>query len=205
VKRNIAAVAVLMTAGLSLTAPAFASTSTTNSRCEAAKTEVTKAQAAYDTALSVASARAKAVGFTQTDIEQAKGYLADGKIDAVEQGKLLGLYAARDASKKINVATDVPKLKAVLDTRLALNAAIAAKNIECKTGGSSSTPSKSDATSKSSNGSNSSKSSTGSSSSKSTGPDTKIKPTGAPATGDGSTLFAGASLSPGYWGLRRST
>jgi hypothetical protein len=183
VKRSIAAVAVLMTAGLSLTAPAFASTSTNTSRCETATAEVTKAQGAYNSALSVASARAKALGFTQADIDQAKGYLADGKIDKVEQGKLLGLYTARDASKKIDVATDTPKLKAVLDTRLALNAAIAAKNIECKT---SDTPAsdKGDA-----NASDRGKANGKGHQPKSTGtPDTKIKPKGAPATGDGSTL-----------------
>jgi hypothetical protein len=113
-----------------------------STRCGTATEKVDQAQVAYDTALKAAEARAREVGFTEAEIAQAKAALADGKVEAAEQTSLYKLYEARPAQQKADLMADLPKLKAVFDTRLALNAAIAARNVECSSKTGANLPSK---------------------------------------------------------------
>ncbi len=102
-------------------------------QCGTATDAASSAQTAYDTALSNAEVRARALGFTDAAIADAKAALADGVISDSEKAKLLTDYATRGSGATVNLSTDVPMLKAVLDTRLALNAAIAERNVQCNT------------------------------------------------------------------------
>lgn len=140
------ALTVTVLAALTLGGGGVAHAAADSTTCTTAKEASAEALVAYNGALNKATLRAKALGFTAEEIDTAKGTLADGKVSAAEQAKLLALYAARDEGAKVDVATDLPLLKAVLDTRLAWNAAVAAQNIACAGTSSVVTPSLAPAT-----------------------------------------------------------
>jgi len=87
------------------------------------------AQVSYTNALNVVVARAKELGFTPANISQAETLLAQGKITAAQQAQLMQIYS--EHASMFTLVGDLPKIKAVLDTRLTLNAAIAAQGIAC--------------------------------------------------------------------------
>jgi hypothetical protein len=87
------------------------------------------AQVNYNNSLNVVVARAKELGFTADNIAQAEAILNQGKITAAQQASLMMLYS--EHASMFSLALDLPKIKAVLDTRLTLNAAIAAQGIAC--------------------------------------------------------------------------
>jgi hypothetical protein len=129
VKRSIAALALVVAAGaasLGLSGTAFAATA---ADCTNAMALSATAQVNYTNALNVVVARAKELGFTAANISTAEGILAQGNITAAQQASLMQLYS--EHASMLSLVSDLPKIKAVLDTRLALNAAIAAQGIAC--------------------------------------------------------------------------
>lgn len=128
-KRSIVALALVVasagaTLGLSGTALAA-----TPADCTNAMALTATAQVNYNNSLNVVVARAKELGFTADNIAQAEAILNQGKITAAQQASLMMLYS--EHASMFSLALDLPKIKAVLDTRLTLNAAIAAQGIAC--------------------------------------------------------------------------
>jgi len=128
-KRILAALAVVVAAagvtlGLSGTALASTPADCTNSIALTAT-----AQVSYTNALNVAVARAKELGFTSAQISLAQSILVQGNITDAQKAQLMMIYS--EHISMLSVTSDLAKVKAVLDTRLALNAAIAARNIAC--------------------------------------------------------------------------
>ncbi|HEY2088707.1 MAG TPA: hypothetical protein VGH54_22130 [Mycobacterium sp.] len=128
-KRTIAALALVVAASaasLGLSGTAFAATA---ADCTNAMALSATAQVNYTNALNVVVARAKELGFTAANISTAEGILAQGNITAAQQASLMQLYS--EHASMLSLVSDLPKIKAVLDTRLTLNAAIAAQGIAC--------------------------------------------------------------------------
>lgn len=128
-KRSIVALALVVAAAgttLGLSGTAFAATA---ADCTNAMALSATAQVNYTNALNVVVARAKELGFTAANIAQAEAILDQGKVTAAQQASLMQLYS--EHASMFSLVSDLPKIKAVLDTRLTLNAAIAAQGIAC--------------------------------------------------------------------------
>lgn len=127
-RRLLVAVAVCAASVVGLTGSAYADTMTP---CDVAKAQTAQAQVNYTAALNVLIARAKELGFSAENISAAETILnqSGGHLTAADEKQLMAMY--QQHSQGVNLLTDLPKVKAVLDTRLALDAAIAAQNIEC--------------------------------------------------------------------------
>jgi hypothetical protein len=128
-KRTIAALAVVVAAAgasLGLSGTAFAATAVD---CTNAVALSATAQTNYTNALNVAIARAKELGFTADQISLAQSILVQGNITDAQKAQLMMIYS--EHISMLSVTTDLAKVKAVLDTRLTLNAAIAAQGIAC--------------------------------------------------------------------------
>ena len=124
-RRALVCLAVSCAAVLGLSAPAYAATP-----CDTAVAATATAQANFNNALAVAIARAQQIGFTAAQITTAQNMLSAGApLSDAQKAQLMGFYAQHFAS--VNVATDLPKVTAVINTKLALAAAIAAQNIAC--------------------------------------------------------------------------
>jgi hypothetical protein len=128
-KRSIAALALVVAAAgatLGLSGTAFAATA---ADCTNAMALSATAQTNYTNALNVVVARAKELGFTAADLSLAENILAQGNVTAAQQAQLMQVYS--EHASMLSLVGDLPKIKAVLDTRLTLNAAIAAQGIAC--------------------------------------------------------------------------
>lgn len=122
----LGAVAVAGGLALGLSGTAIAATP---ADCTNAMALSATAQVNYTNALNVVVARAKELGFTAANIAQAEAILNQGKVTAAQQASLMQLYS--EHASMFSLVSDLPKIKAVLDTRLTLNAAIAAQGIAC--------------------------------------------------------------------------
>lgn len=128
-KRSIAALAVVVAAGAASLGLIGTASASTPADCTNAIALAATAQVNYTNALNVVVARAKELGFTAANIATAEGILDQGKVTAANQATLMQIYS--EHASMLSLVTDLPKIKAVLDTRLTLNAAIAAQGIAC--------------------------------------------------------------------------
>lgn len=128
-KRSIAALAVVVAAGAASLGLIGTASASTPADCTNAIALTATAQVSYTNVLNVVVARAKELGFTAANIATAEGILGQGKVTAANQATLMQIYS--EHASMLSLVTDLPKIKAVLDTRLTLNAAIAAQGIAC--------------------------------------------------------------------------
>uniref|UniRef100_UPI003F499B6C hypothetical protein n=1 Tax=Pseudonocardia sp. CA-138482 TaxID=3240023 RepID=UPI003F499B6C len=126
--RLIAALGAVAVAGGVAFGLAPAAYAATPQDCANAQASTMTAQANYGNAIAVAVARAKVLGFTPDQISQAQNLLAQGLTDNTKN-QLMMLYS--EHANMLDLANDLPKIKAVVDTRLALDAAQAAQNNAC--------------------------------------------------------------------------
>lgn len=129
----LGAVAVAGAVTLGTVPSAFAATSApaaTQMDCDNAKAATATAQMTYNSALAVVVARAKELGFTADQIAKAEMLLQQGPLTDQVKAQLQMLYSEHNVTG-VNVVTDLPKLSALLNAKLALDAAVAAQNIAC--------------------------------------------------------------------------
>lgn len=127
---------------LGMSAPAFASAqivpasdqgvdpAATQQDCDNAKAATLAAQATLTNSLNVAIARAKELGFTQAQIDQVNQLMdKTGMTREQLQGQLMMIFSEHAAA--FDPTQDLQKVLAVINDKLAFDAAVAAQNVFC--------------------------------------------------------------------------
>jgi hypothetical protein len=102
----------------------------TQQDCDNAKAATVAAKANLTNALNVAIARAKELGFTQAQIDQVNALMDQTGMTREDlQSRLMQIFSEHAAA--FDPANDLAKVLAVINNKLAFDAAVAAQNVFC--------------------------------------------------------------------------
>lgn len=137
---RVSVTAAVAAAALTFTGIGIAEAQTNSPRCDTATALTVKAKATMTTAWDAVVARGKELGATDADITKAQSILESDADDAVRQQQLVDLYNSSGIADGKATVADLALVYKVVDTRLALEAAIAAQNVECASSAATTTP-----------------------------------------------------------------
>lgn len=128
-KRLVAALGAVTVAGVVAVGTSGVAFAATPQDCQNAVNATAAANVTFTNDLSVVVARAKELGFTADQIQQAQTLLTQGALTDQVKSQLMMLYGEHFSLKVTQ--DDLNKVGALLNAKLALDAAQAAQNISC--------------------------------------------------------------------------